>query len=43
MAGPALGTMDDKDLEAHGERAIVVVSLSAATLIACFALLVSQL
>lgn len=33
----------DKELEAYGERAIVVVSLSAAALIASFALLVSQL
>jgi hypothetical protein len=35
--------MDDKELEANSERALVVVTLSTATLIACVTLLVSQL
>ncbi|OKO67595.1 hypothetical protein AC630_40165 [Bradyrhizobium sp. AS23.2] len=39
----ALGTMDDKDLQAHSEQALVVVTLSTATLIACVALLISNM
>jgi hypothetical protein len=35
--------MDDKELKAHSEQALVVMTLSTATLIACFTLLVSQL
>ncbi|MCP1842943.1 hypothetical protein ACVIHI_004137 [Bradyrhizobium sp. USDA 4524] len=38
---PALATMDDKNLQAHSEQALVVVALSTATLIASVALLVS--
>jgi hypothetical protein len=34
--------MDEKDLEARSEQALVVVTLSTATLIACVALLVSS-
>jgi hypothetical protein len=37
-----LGIMDDKALEAHKERALVVVTLSTATLVAFVALLVSS-
>jgi len=35
--------MDDEQLKAHSEQALVVVTLSTATLIACVTLLVSQL
>ena len=42
-SGPALGRMDDKELEARTEQALVVVTLSTATLIASIALLVSSL
>jgi hypothetical protein len=35
--------MDDKELEARTEQALVVVTLSTATLIASIALLVSSL
>jgi hypothetical protein len=34
--------MDDKKLEARSEQAVVVVTLSTATLIACVALLASS-
>jgi len=34
--------MDDKEMEARSEQALVVVTLSTATLIACVALLVSS-
>jgi hypothetical protein len=42
MASRALGGMDDKKLEARSEQALVVVTLSTATLIACVALLASS-
>jgi len=35
--------MDDKDLQASSERALVVVALSTATLVASLALLISAL
>jgi hypothetical protein len=35
--------MDDKELQARSEQALVVVTFSTATLIACVTLLVSQL
>jgi len=35
--------MDDDNLQARSEQALVVVTLSTATLIACVTLLVSQL
>jgi hypothetical protein len=35
--------MDDKDLQARSEQALVVVTLSTATLIVCVALLVSNM
>ena len=37
----ALGTMDDQDLQARSEQALVVITLSTATLIACVGLLIS--
>ena len=40
---PALPTMDDRDLQAHEERALVVVTLSTATVIASVALLIYSL
>jgi hypothetical protein len=39
----ALGVMDDKNVQAHSEQALVVVTLSTATLIACVALLISNM
>jgi hypothetical protein len=39
----ALREMDDNDLKARSEQALVVVTLSTATLIACFGLLLSAL
>ncbi|WP_280983332.1 MULTISPECIES: hypothetical protein [unclassified Bradyrhizobium] len=41
MREPALATMDDKNLQAHSEQALVVMALSTATLIASVALLVA--
>ena len=38
-----LTAMDNNDLQARTEQALVVVTLSTATLIACFGLLVSSL
>jgi hypothetical protein len=35
--------MEDRDLQARSEQALVVVTLSTATLIACLGLLVSAL
>jgi hypothetical protein len=43
MPMPALGMMDDNDLRAHEERALVVVTLSSATVIASVALLIYSL
>jgi hypothetical protein len=43
MAPLALGQMNDKDLQDRSEQALVVVTLSTATLIACVGLLVSVL
>lgn len=43
MREPALVVMDDRNLQANSERALVVVTLSTATLIASFALLISAL
>lgn len=37
-----MGTMDDDALKARSEQALVVVTLSTATVIACVALLVSH-
>jgi len=39
----ALVAMDDRELQARTEQALVVVTLSTATLIASFALLVAAL
>lgn len=43
MPMPALGMMDDNDLRAHEEQALVVVTLSTATVIASVALLIYSL
>lgn len=37
-----MGTMDDDALKARSEQALVVVTLSTTTVIACVALLVSH-
>lgn len=42
VARLALSRMDDRDLQAHEERALVVVTLSTATLIASVALLIAS-
>jgi hypothetical protein len=41
MSDVTLAAMDNDDLQAHSERALVVVALSTATLIACVGLLIS--
>lgn len=35
--------MDDRDMKANSERALVVMTLSTATLIACFTLALTHL
>jgi hypothetical protein len=42
-AGRSYASMEDGDLKARGEQALVVVTLSTATLIACVSLLLSGL